>query len=320
MATEDEIVDLIREMTGTDKDVLCGIGDDAAILQAQGNILATTDQLVEGVHFKREYTSLGQIGRKAVAVNVSDIAAMGGKPKYALVSLALPQTLSHNDIKDILKGIAKGAASYGIKIVGGDLSRAESIIVSLSLLGDAPASSLLRSAAREGDKIWVTGTLGDSAAGLEALERKIDAPSLIEKHLNPAPRLEEGQILRGLARSMMDISDGLGSDLNRLCRESGVGAGIYIDRLPLSEPLRNLASSLGQPATNFALYGGEDYELLFTAAPEASENILSTLSIPVTAIGEIISAEEGIRLIHTNGKSEPLKWGFDHFSNSDNRD
>ena len=246
MATEEEIVALIREMAGSREDILCGIGDDAAVLQTGENLLVTTDQLVEGVHFKREYASLEQIGRKAISVNISDIAAMGGNPKWAVLCLALPRALSLREIQNLVKGIVDGAASFGVKIVGGDLSCAESIAISLTLLGDAPSSPLLRSGARVGDQIWVTGTLGDSAAGLEALKRELSAPFLIGKHLNPSPRLEEGQILskKGLARSLMDLSDGLGSDLNRLCRESGVGARIYSARLPLSEPLRCLAPLL----------------------------------------------------------------------------
>jgi thiamine-monophosphate kinase len=207
------------------------------------------------------------------------------------------------------------ASIYEIKIVGGDLSAANCITISLTLLGDAPPTPLLRSNAKPGDHIWVTGTLGDSAAGLQALRCQLDAPELIEKHFNPIPRLEEGQILskKGLARCMIDISDGLGSDLNRLCRESAVGARIYIDKLPLSEMLRKYAPALGQPEDHFALYGGEDYELLFTASADLSEDILSTLSIPVTNIGEIVPVGEGVRLIYANGKTETLKWGFDHF-------
>jgi thiamine-monophosphate kinase len=315
MATEEEIVSLIREMTGTEENILCGIGDDAAILRTTGNILATADQLIEGVHFSREYASCTQIGQKTVAVNVSDIAAMGGIPRWALVCLGLPRKLDFADIKDLIQGIVGAASIHQIKIVGGDLSAADSMTISLTLLGDAPPTPILRSNAKAGDHIWVTGTLGDSAAGLQALKRQLGAAELIEKHLTPLPRLAEGQILakKGLTRCMIDISDGLGSDLNRLCRESTVGARVYLDRLPVSKVLRNYAPALGQPEDRFALYGGEDYELLFTASPDLSEDIQSAFSLPVTNIGEIVPVREGVRLVDANGKTEPLQWGFDHF-------
>lgn len=318
MATEEEIVNLIRETAGTDEDILCGIGDDAAVLRTRGNILATADQLIEGIHFSREYATLDQIGQKAVAVNVSDIAAMGGIPRWALLCLGLPQDLKLQDIKKLIQGIVDAAGSYQIKVVGGDLSAADCITISLTLLGEAPSTPLLRSNAKAGDHIWVSGTLGDSAAGLQALRYNLDAPELIEKHLTPIPRLEAGQILakKGLTRCMIDISDGLGSDLNRICRESNVGARVYINKLPISEILRNYAPDRGQPEELFALYGGEDYELLFTTSAELSEEIQASLSLPVTNIGEIVPVEQGIQLIYPNGKKEPLQWGFDHFRES----
>lgn len=311
---EEDIVKFIREIAGDDENILCGIGDDAALLRAKENILATSDQFIEDVHFRCEYATYKQIGKKALNVNVSDIAAMGGHPKWALVCLGLPRSLTLDEIKDIVRGIVGAAAIWGVKIVGGDLSSADKITISITILGEAPKTPLLRSGAKIGDHIWVTGFLGDSAAGLEALKKQIDAPYLIERHLNPTPRLEAGQALVGMAHSLMDLSDGLGSDLNRLCRESKVGARVYTNQLPISEPLQNTAPALGQDVYDFALYGGEDYELLFTTPAETPEDILSALSIPVTAIGKIVSQDNGIRLIGPDGKSEVLKWAFDHFT------
>ena len=315
MATEEEIIALIREMTGEESDTLVGIGDDAAVLQTGERTLATADLFIEGVHFKREYASWTRIGRKAVTVNLSDIAAMGGEPKWALLSLALPRNFDFSDTKELIRGMVDQGDCFGVKIVGGDLSAAEKVVINLTLLGIAPPSPLLRSGAQSGDNIWVTGTLGDSAAGLEAMKLKFNAPFLIERHLNPTPRLKEGQILskKGLARSLTDISDGLGSDLNRLCRESKVGAQIHSNLLPISEPLLTHAHNLGRSAADFALYGGEDYELLFSATPDLSEDILADFNIPVTNIGNIVPLAKGVRLLHPNKKPEPLGWGFDHF-------
>jgi len=315
MPTEEEIVALIRETAGIEKDILCGIGDDAAILKTKGNLLVTTDMLVEGVHFKREYASFYNIGKKSVAVNVSDIAAMAGTPKWALLCLGLPPALSLADIKELIGGIVSEADAFGVKIVGGDISRAETISISLTLLGEAPGKPILRSSAKEGDNILVTGTLGDAAAGLKALEQKLDIPTLIKKHLNPTPRLEVGHVLakEKLARSLIDLSDGLGSDLNRLCKESGVGARIYACQIPLSPQLIRHAPSLEQSACDFALYGGEDYELLFTTSPEKTDIIDKFLSIQISVIGKIVSQEHGIHVVYPDGQSKPLEWGFDHF-------
>ncbi|MDI3281292.1 MAG: thiamine-phosphate kinase [Bacillota bacterium] len=301
-----------------------GIGDDAAVLPGRPGFhtLLTVDTLVEGVHFLRPKISPADLGARALAVNVSDIAAMGGYPTFAVVSLAIPESLEVEWLEELYRGLLAEGTTWGVQVVGGDTVRAGEFSLTVALLGEVEEGrAVLRRGARPGERIAVTGTLGDSAAGLELLLRESGAPALdpevrarlLARHFTPRPRVPEGRDLgAGIATAMIDVSDGIATDLRHLCSESGVGARIYADRLPLSPDLRAAAAALGLDPVSLALSGGEDYELLFTA-PE--EKLRPTLAggTPVTVIGEVVEADRGLSLVREDGRSTPLPHGYRHF-------
>ncbi len=301
--------------------LLLGIGDDAAAIRCgRAQSLLTTDMMVEGVHFDLRWTTLFQLGYKLVSVNVSDIFAMGGRPEYLLLNFSGPGSLDLSQYDLFFDGIAEALAKYSIELIGGDMSSSDRIVLSATAVGTA-SKIVTRDGACQGEYIHVTGSLGDAAAGLgimKNLRKQIplerDAvPNLklpweiiepvIRRHLmpdavNPQPYL-------GHATAMMDISDGLLIDLGRLCRESRVGARIRVDRLPLSQGLVESSRLLKVSPVDLALHGGEDYELLFTAAAP---------QIPgATCIGEIVRS--GLKVIGPDGK--PVKQqakGYEHFA------
>ncbi len=313
--------------TPLNKGVIVGIGDDCAAIKPRKGFLliATTDALVENIHFKLDYIQPYQLGIKSININLSDIAAMGGIPLYALLSIAVPKNISVMFINEFLKGVKDGAKRFKVSIIGGNVSSSKNeFSINMAILGEAEEKyMILRKGAKAGDKIFVTGYLGDSAAGLEILKRsqKSEVRSqkkrkLIKRHLMPIPRLEEGRFLavKKLATSMIDISDGLASDIRRICEESDVGANIFTKNIPIS---RELKSEIRNPKSeiNLALYGGEDYELLFTVKPENLRKLKSlwkNIKTPITMIGEI--TKMGINLVNADGKAIPLtKEGYNHF-------
>jgi len=307
--------------------VLKGIGDDAAIssLSTGAELVSTVDLLVEGVHFDLSLTSAYLLGRKSLAVNLSDIAAMGAKPLFTLVSLAIPSRTKVEFIDELFKGFLEMAEAHGVSLIGGDTSSSPSkFFISVTLLGEGRKELLIfRHGALPGDDLYVTGTLGDSILGLHlAQTRRGESTSsaeafLCERHFNPVPRVQEGRILaeRGLVRAMIDVSDGLLSDLKHICEESRVGATVWTDRIPQSAPLRLLAPA---PAWQSALRGGEDYELLFTAAPEKASEIMALnreWECGVTCIGKVEPPSNGIVIRDERGQVGPdLLKGFDHFA------
>lgn len=316
-------------------DVLVGIGDDVAVLQTSGEevLLATCDAQVENVHFIRDRITPYQLGRKTIAINVSDIAAMGGKPAWALVSLALPPDLDVSFVDGLYAGMRDQIGLAGGAVVGGNLSRTRSeLVIDLCLLGRAdPSRVLLRNGAREGDLVLVTGTLGDSRAGLEILLRPELAVTtearkdLSERHLTPQPRLAEGQTLArsGMVHAMVDVSDGLAADIGHICNASGVGAEIHEAELPISSACREAALAAGKSAADWALHGGEDYELLFTAASENAAEIRRVLKEETgtccRVIGEIIGGEASVQILGSDGKRTTAGYGsggWDHFAGS----
>lgn len=308
-----------------------GIGDDAAalLLSPSSSLLATTDMLLEGVHFDLKTTDRYSLGWKAAAVNLSDIAAMGGVPRFCLTALGIPSSLTVEQVDEFYRGLAACMKKYGTVLVGGDTcSSRKGLIITVTVLGEAKQQQIItRSAARPGDLIYVTGTLGDSAAGLEILQsaeggvRKKSSilnpqsaiKKLIERHLRPVPRVAEGRklALSGIASAMIDVSDGLSSDLGHICEQSGVGAEIFADRIPLSKELM-AARGLKRTPLAYALSGGEDYELLFTSPVELEREILS-LHIRATVIGAI-TRRKGMRMVTEKGGSRPITpAGYDHF-------
>lgn len=300
--------------------LLIGIGDDAAAWQVDSGIqLATTDSLVQDTHFDLNIITWEELGWKAIGVNLSDIAAMGGTPKYALISLALPGELETDSVSSLYRGMAQIASRFGVAIVGGNIASASKTIINVTVLGSLEsAAALTRSAAVPGDLIAVTGYLGLSAAGLRMLRQhlKIDADAaqlLREAHATPMPRIDEGQILlhHGV-RTAIDISDGLISDLTHVCQASKVSARIKQNELPIHPALKNNFKS---DYLQLVLSGGEDYELLFTASNQIISRIKRVMPCPITVIGEITQGKPGqVAIIDAEGKNIPWqKAGWEHF-------
>lgn len=320
------LIDLLKKDTIHDPTtVVTGIGDDAAVLLASPRQLQllTTDMMVEDVHFSLKTTTPWQLGYKSVAVNISDIAAMGGIPRHAVIAIAIPPHINVEFITALYEGMKEICHEHGVNIVGGDtVSSPGGLIINVALLGEVEPTYLLkRSEAQIGDLVVVTGTLGNSGAGLELLSRgnweEYDfAWPLVTAHLTPRPQVKAGRALAVAgASSADDISDGLASEVNEIAAASKVGMRIYADRIPLADALKEAAAVVGKPAVNFALYGGEDYQLLFTISPARySAALAGEAGIALTVVGEVVAPEEGIRLIGADGASSRLiPGGYNHF-------
>jgi thiamine-monophosphate kinase len=308
--------------------VLVGLGDDTAVVAwpADRLLLLTTDTLVEDVHFRRATATLRDVGAKALAVNLSDIAAMGGEPRFALLALACPPDCAVADLDELYAGLLETAAAHGVDLIGGDTCTApDRLVVTVTLAGAADGPPLTRGGARPGDAILVTGTLGASAAGLAVLERApagVAAAALAElarAHRRPTARVAEGRVIRaaGGATAMIDLSDGLATDLAHIAEESGVGARIRLGALPVSEATRAAARALAESPRAWAVSGGEDYELLFTAAPDRAAALAARVTAetgtPVSRIGEVRPAAEGVVFLDEAGEPVEVRPGFEHF-------
>ena len=319
------LIDLLAKMVSKpqDKQLIIGIGDDAAAWHGDTSTqLATVDSLIEGVHFTLGTVSWNELGWKALAVNLSDIAAMGGVPRYALVSLALPGHTEVDDVTDLYRGMIELAQQFGVAIVGGDTSSAPVVAITITILGSTKSQGkhiLTRSTAKPDEKIAVTGYLGAAASGSEMLAKRLqfdpEATACFKRaFLHPYPRIAEGQILveQGV-KTAIDISDGLISDLNHICKASQVGARIEADRVPLQPEVK---AKFGDRALELALSGGEDYELLFTGSAEVIDKVRMAVSCPLTVVGEIIADKTGkITLVDRKGKPLNLgRGGWEHFA------
>ncbi len=319
------LIAIIRKRMGTFRpEVIRSIGDDGAVIDMGKKVLLlTTDILIEDIHFERSWIDPYRLGKKSLAVNLSDIAAMGGTPKYFLISLGLPKTLPYSFVSLFYRGLKEMARRYQVDLVGGDTSLSQKIIINICLIGVGKKRNLLlRKGATVGDDLYVSGTLGDAALGLKMLQNKrpFKKPKrLIEKHLSPTPRVELGMALgrEKIASAMIDVSDGLLSDTSHILEESKVGAEIWEDYLPLSREYLRWINTYSKDPYQMALSGGEDYELLFTAPPKSKAKIQSlsrSLKIPITQVGKILPLKEGIQLIGKGGKRVSLnRLGFDHF-------
>lgn len=315
-------IDRLAGQTKARTGVVLGIGDDAAILApAAGKVtLATSDMLVEGVHFDLALSDPRTLGRKSLAVNLSDLAAMGAQPRHALLSLAIPPALPVEFLDAFTSGFLALADEFQVALVGGDTCASRGgLVISVTALGEQhPGLVVRRSTARVGDLVLVTGTLGDSALGLELLRQGVRSGRTVERHLDPLPRVAAGIRLAeaGLATAMIDISDGLLADLCHVLDLSGVGARLDLSRLPLSAECRHHLATGGNDPLVLPLAGGEDYELLFTAAPEREAVIRSVLAgcgVQVTVIGEII-AGAGVSMTDLAGNPYfPARLGYNHF-------
>jgi thiamine-monophosphate kinase len=336
------LIENIRKSAGRPSPpVMIGIGDDAAVLKvSSSSLLATTDMLIERVHFDLRYTDFYSLGWKSAAANLSDIAAMGGVPRFCLTSVGIPNSISPKQVAEFYRGCNTLLKSCDAILVGGDTcSSRKDLVINVMMLGESGENGVVtRAGAKPGDRIFVTGTLGDSSAGLEVLTRKVrnrrprgetipfmfhnsrSAMSrLVERHLRPEPRVKWGMgiALSRCAHAMIDISDGLSSDLSHICEQSRVGALINAERIPLSSWLCRTADRLDHPLIHYALSGGEDYELLFTV-PMSGIRKLQTLGLPVTEIGEITRTRK-MMIADGGGNKTLLKpTGYNHFARSRN--
>jgi len=323
-----EVLTRIITAEGVDKTIkerpLLSINDDTAAWCRGNSIeLATTDVLIQGVHFTLDTTTWQELGWKALAVNLSDIAAMGGIPQYALVTLSFPGETDVDCLRQLYQGMSRAARRFDTAIVGGDTNKAPLVSINVALIGASSNNEgglLTRSAALPGDLIAVTGYLGSSAAGLKMLHNDLDLDEetthlLRKAHNQPYPRVAEGQLLlQHGVRAAIDISDGLIQDLSHICRASNVGAQVMMDRIPI-HPL--IQSAFGGDSLTLALSGGEDYELLFTTPREIMTGIKKTIKCPLTIIGEILSDKSGqVELVNAEGNI--VDWdrqsGWDHFA------
>ncbi|MBE0429841.1 MAG: thiamine-phosphate kinase [Thermoleophilia bacterium] len=322
---EEALLKELRNLfAATARSVPVGIGDDAAVVEGAAGLQAvwTTDLFLEGVHFESGWQAPGQLGRKCLAVNLSDIAAMGAEPRYALFSLACPGDTDAGNIIDVARGLNDLAAETGVAVIGGDISESrEGLLLSVAAGGLVPAGkAVLRSGARAGDAILVTGYLGNAAGGLTLRRKDIESEyrSLRDAFLSPVPRLAEALLAREAgATAMTDLSDGLASDLRHICVESGMGAEIYHERLPVHPELLEASSEYGWDLDNLVLAGGEDYGLLFTmpagAADAAALAIEGQTGTSVAVIGEI-KAGKAMTVVCEYGRLADLpEHGFDHF-------
>ncbi|MBZ0161001.1 thiamine-phosphate kinase [Candidatus Methylomirabilis sp.] len=332
------LIERIRNILPKPHDALFGIGDDCAALRPTPgrDLLLTTDLLVDGIDFTRQTTTPFRLGRKAMGVNLSDIAAMGGLPRAALVTLAIPAEEEIEFVDELYRGLQEEGARFAVEVIGGDLSASTALMISVTLVGEVETGrAVTRSGARPGERIWTTGRLGAAAAGLTALragcrlrDDQVGIPfevsdslretfrQTIERHLCPIPRIMEGRALAqaGAASAMIDLSDGLASDLAHLCRESGVSATIREDQVPIDHAASAVAQRFGHEPLALALQGGEDFELLFTSSWDPAD-IAAILpdTITITAIGKIEEAGSGCRLERLDGSAVALTGGYDHF-------
>jgi thiamine-monophosphate kinase len=322
------LINLIRSNVGRYRDpkhaawqaVMVGIGDDAAAWQSDSHIhLATTDTLVQGIHFNLDVIDWEELGWKALAVNLSDIAAMGGIPEFALLSLALPGETEVEDISTLVNSMMHLAREFGVALVGGNVATAPNVVITVTVIGSSRSEVMLeRSTACPGQQVAVTGYLGLSAAALEMFKGSLilapEISSILRRaHFRPVPRVKEGQILieHGI-KTAIDISDGLIADLDHICELSRVNARIKIEQIPVHPAVKENFANYQE----LALSGGEDYELLFTGDEAAIARAKQDLDCPVAVIGETTKEKSPVRVTvsDTDGNAIPYrKTGWEHF-------
>ena len=318
---------LLARLGDAGDDVIVGPGDDAAAVRVGGEtVLATADLLLEGVHFEIGLSSPSDVGWKALAVNISDVAAMGGHPRYALISLGAPAATPAATLEQIYDGLGECANEFGVRIVGGDTVRADRLILSVALIGVTGEGGIVRRAgAGPGDAVWVTGSVGGAAAGLALLRAAgSDAraaailerfPGLAAAHRRPAPRVREGVAasLAG-ATAMIDLSDGLGGDVGHICEASAVGARLAVDAVPQADGVAETARWMGRDPIELAVGGGDDYELAIAIPPDRVGRLRKLIApTPITRVGEVIEGEK-MTLQRGDGSLVDLSsLGWDHF-------
>lgn len=319
---------LARQIPALSGNVVKGIGDDTAVLRHEPGklLLMTTDMMAEEVHFSLRYCPFRSVGWKALAVNVSDISAMGGMPTAATVSIGIPPYVEVEQLEQLYHGLGECAGEYGVDVVGGDTVKSpDRLVINVTLLGRVATDGVIyRSGARPGDYIMVTGPLGNSAAGLYALSEDMSGNSAdyareaVQAHLYPRARVKEGGLLgaSGYVTAMNDISDGLASEVLEICRASGTGCELEVANIPQTAAVVELGRRVGVSPIGWALYGGEDFELVFTVTPRGLDIVKTVLEqagcFPVV-IGRITEFEEGCMLIEQKGNSVLTPGGYNHF-------
>lgn len=322
---EEGLIEILRGLFSTDgEEVLLGIGDDAAVIRAPGASQAwTTDMLLEGIHFQPGWQTPYDLGRKSMQVNLSDLAAMGAVPGYAFLSLAVTPGSEADEVIELCRGINDAAREHGVTVVGGNTAASRSgLVISITLGGALGERVVGRSGAAVGDELFVTGTIGDAAAGLLLLESGASDPypRLRQAFVAPEARVAAGRAISSAGgTAMTDISDGLATDLRHICQASDVGARVDIAALPLSPELKQACGRYDWSPVELALTGGEDYELLFTAPAERRKMMIAAVAdaagLPATVIGTVTDAASGIVYIDERGRELPLtKKGYEHFS------
>jgi thiamine-monophosphate kinase len=323
------LIDLLRpHLKPHNPEVIEGVGNDAAVLRPKPgwDLVFTTDMLVEGRHFNLKTSTPWTLGAKTIAVNLSDCAAMGAKPLAAVVSLGLPSKIPSSWVKALYEGMEGWAGSFGLDLVGGDTVGSRDITLNVALLGEVEkGKALTRSGAKAGDVLMVTGTLGDSAAGFHSMmnpgRKGREVRALLERrHRTPVPRCVVGRFLveTGYVTSCIDVSDGLSSEVGHLAKESGLGAEVHVSALPISQALDFYCGEWDFDPEQWALHGGEDYELLFTVPATKVGFLLERLRAETGAvvcpIGCMVSKSKGLSRIDSKGKRSILKpQGYDHF-------
>lgn len=333
-------IDAIARLAGSARarGVSVGIGDDAAVVACSVTTLLTTDTQREGVHFRLDWLSARQIGRRAFRVAVSDISAMGGSPRYLLLSLGAPAQLDTGWARRMIGGLVADAHGCGAALVGGNVSADEKVSLVLTVVADGPRCPVLRNGAKAGDRIWITGPVGAAAAGVELLRRGVRRSPLIAAYRTPPLRLSVANALSnaGVVTAMVDVSDGLVQDVSHVCRASGVAARLDVESVPMASALLRAArplersahaaqrkaahagetATLAHDALYYALRGGEDYELVFTTSRRASEREVRTVcarhGCAAARIGEIVAAHGDDEVYDERGRALHAA-GYDHY-------
>jgi thiamine-monophosphate kinase len=339
--SESELVELFKSLFEPElppSDLILGIGDDAAVIEPgvdpETKLVITTDMLVEDVHFRRDIHTFYDIGWRTAVANISDIAAMGAYPRYAVASLASPPYMTTDDIMEFARGLKDAMEPFEAYVIGGDLTRStDKMSTSITLIGETTGRILTRGGAQLGDVVAVTGNPGESGAGLAVLldnESKVPGDlmeSIVQRHLRPIPRVWAGQAFAGIEgiHSMMDLSDGLGIDIGRICDASATGVRIFEEKIPYSENLLEVAHALDRDPLEF-VNSGEDFELLVVGTDQAIESAIHLFDnhpdkLKLTAIGEILDFPLGRHLARFDGSIvSPSELGWDHFRNQADED
>jgi thiamine-monophosphate kinase len=307
-------IDLINKIKSkfafSSQDLIVGIGDDAAIFHSNSSFeVVTCDAFYEQVHFDLRYTPPFFVGKKALCASLSDVAAMGGMPKFFLLSLAFPPPPPLDLIEQILGGLLETAKKYQVSLIGGNLSRAKELSLNITILGNIKPPLLTRSGAKPEDRIFVTGPLGGASLGMKLLKEKVKLKKkdseLISAYLEPKPKLKQGLLLKKIASSAIDISDGLKKDLSNLIKSSNVGAKIYLNQIPVFESYFIYADKFFQEKYEGILAGGEDYELLFTVPPDKTAELLKISQqnrLQISEIGKITPYPNKLEFILEDNK------------------